>query len=293
MLKGRNNIPNNNTTHKLTYFHYWIWLCHQTEYIWTIFAEIYTRHKDTDLNWHYKITQPALSITWMCYSFHSVFSSVYVCIGRNQTAGVFSPADTLWSFHSHCLRLLFCLDLISAMCQHLCAIYHPSVVFCWFCNIRSRLCFVFSVGLQASDKESGGTFPGGLFAGGARWLGSWHHRCSGETADRWEGGKPRRAGWVRVTQLQSEVKKPSLTYKLNLILFLPSLYSYLFLIVSGPLTARCWTPCMMFTVGSRWANTWSRAALTTTASQVSFETATLCFTVWAEKIIGYKDLHHL
>lgn len=86
----------------------------------------------------------------------------------------------------------------------------------------------------------------------------------------------------------------SIICKLNLMVFsLPRpvclwLYLHLFLIVSGPLIARCWTPCMMFTVESRWAIMWSRAALTATASQVSFETAALYFALWSEKIFACK-----
>lgn len=83
---------------------------------------------------------------------------------------------------------------------------HPWVIFCWFSNICPLTVF-FLVGVQATDEEFGGSFPGGLFPRGARWVGGWHHRCSGQTADRWwwEGDQQTRPCWIPVTQHQSEV----------------------------------------------------------------------------------------
>lgn len=63
--------------------------------------------------------------------------------------------------------------------------------------------------VQASDKECISAFPGGLYSGGARWLGSRHHCRRWEVADRWRWGyeQPERPYWIPVTQHQSDVSQ--------------------------------------------------------------------------------------
>lgn len=91
------------------------------------------------------------------------------------------------------------------------------------------LFFFFLAGVQAPDKEWGGSFFGGLFPGGERWLGRWHHRCRRQAADvrRREGDKPGRSLWIPVNQHKSEVSLTnkssptccSIVHVLNLVVF--------------------------------------------------------------------------
>lgn len=117
----------------------------------------------------------------------------------------------------HGLRLLFCWDLnrwnllairyvfSGELLLHL-SLKHQSAL---RVNI-SLVLFLSPAGAQASDKDLSGAFPGGLFPGRERRLGSWHHCCSGEAEDScwWRDSQPARPVWIpagEVTQHQSEV----------------------------------------------------------------------------------------
>lgn len=142
-----------------------------------------------------------------------VETTLKVWLHRLRLSDPFTLDEKMYS-----LRLLFCQDLISIIyqlwrtisSQFLGRIYKVL----WRLQNWTSISFLyfFLVGVQAPDKECGGSFFGGLFPGGERYLGRWHHRRGRQAADgrRWEGDKPARPCWIPVTRHQSEV---SLTNK--------------------------------------------------------------------------------
>lgn len=130
---------------------------------------------------------PGFRLECLCSTFSEdepcCLSSVPVI--RSCAEGVAPPAHLMSG-----LRLLRCQDLVSITC------------------LLFYLAFIASlVGVQAQDEERSGSLFGGLFAGGERSLGRWHHRRGQQASDGRgrPGDESRRPCWVQLAQHQPGV----------------------------------------------------------------------------------------
>lgn len=253
------------------------------QYIHNIFAEIYTTHRFYIVRLH--IQTVCSLLTWTHSIFYSVFSFVYVFIGRNHTEG-----EALWSCHTwenvlpqvivlsgHDLHHLPTLKnnflpVFKVLLQNWTSIsflyFFPS----WCSSSRQRMRWIIFWRLVPGRREIFGqlTSPLRSTSCGRPTAGSWQTSKTlldpGYTTSIW--GKPRKQKFTR--RLCSIARNlvvfplphPADSLLLSLLVF--TSLSYFFV----SFKAKCWTPCMTSTAVSRWATMWSRAALTATVSQV-------------------------